>query len=153
MIMAVKKMMSLIKMGELGMLVRIKIGSAKLIAFKGMMAGMTSRTISVIVKIMGLMRCLAAGLKRGWWTLTLEQCPCRSWRLCGLWSYFQYLRPLCRRRRASCPGAGGRGGGGSTATLRNSYGAPFSGWGFAGGRNDTEHLMATAEGMVDLQQE
>jgi hypothetical protein len=39
---AMKKMMSLMMMGKLGMMVPMMLGSTKLMAFKGMMVVMTS---------------------------------------------------------------------------------------------------------------
>jgi hypothetical protein len=65
MLMAMKKMMGLVMMGKLGMMVPMMLGSAKLMAAKGMMIGMTSLVISIIVKIMGMMGGKSGGMKGG----------------------------------------------------------------------------------------
>jgi hypothetical protein len=62
MLMAMKKMMGLMMMGKFGMMVPMMLGSAKLMAAKGMMVGMTSLLISIMIKVMGLM---GSGKKAG----------------------------------------------------------------------------------------
>lgn len=138
MLMAMKKMMGLMMMGKFGMMVPMMLGSAKLMAAKGMMVGMTSLLISIIVKVMGLMGSgkKSGGIgkmKMGGGPYPPSGVPAGGGGCGGCGGVSNTYGP---------PSGGGCGvsgcGGGSITMPSNSYGAPFNRAesGFAGGISD-----------------
>jgi hypothetical protein len=146
-----KKMMGLMMMGNFGRLVPMMLGSAKLIAAKGMMVGMTSLLMSIIVKVMGLMGSGKKGggggkMKVGGGPYPASGVPAGGGGCGGCGGVSDTYGP---------PSGGGCGvsgcGGGSITMLSNGYGAPFKGGesGFAGGISDTYGARGGGRGSSD----
>jgi hypothetical protein len=151
MLMAMKKMMGLMMMGKFGMMVPMMLGSAKLMAAKGMLVGVTSLLMSIIVKVMGLMGSGKKASGGGKMKMAAGPYPASGVPAgggcggCGGVST-NYGQPS----GGGCEGRGGFSGcnGGSITIPSNSYGTPFSGSesSFAGRVSDTVHGVALGGG-------